>query len=365
VCSSDLRLRDRLARIASQQLNVDTGDIAFEGGKIFAQANPDNTLSLGRVAGAGHWSPASLPDGMAPGMAESASWTPPELSPPDEDDRINGSAAYGFIFDFCGVEIDRDTGATRIDRYVTMHDAGRRLNPALVDGQIRGAFAHAVGAALYEENAYSDNGDFLAGTFADYLVPTACEIPEPVILHRDNPSPVTPLGAKGVGEGNCMSTPVCLANAVADALGVEALDLPLTPGRLSALMQGDERAPPKEIPTPPVATSKSGRRLTGSGERDVPAAPETVWRMLLDPEVLSRVIPGCETIVATGENAFKADASIRIGPIKGRFSATISLFDLVPPTTLKIRGTVAGPLGTGEGEGTVRLEAREQGTRIH
>jgi len=77
------------------------------------------------------------------------------------------------------------------------------------------------------------------------------------------------------------------------------------------------------------------------------------------------VIPGCETIVATGENAFKADASIRIGPIKGRFSATISLFDLVPPTTLKIRGTVAGPLGTGEGEGTVRLEAREQGTRIH
>ena len=101
-----------------------------------------------------------------------------------------------------------------IDRYVTTHDAGRRLNPALVDGQIRGAFAHAVGAAFYEELAYADDGSFLSGTLADYLVPTACEVPDPLILHRDVPSPVTPLGAKGVGEGNCMTTPSSgLANA--------------------------------------------------------------------------------------------------------------------------------------------------------
>ena len=81
------------------------------------------------------------------------------------------------------------------------------------------------------------DGAFLSGTFADYLVPTATEMPEPLILHVETPSPFTPLGAKGVGEGNCMCTPVCLANAVADALGVAEIDLPLTPSKLLALIK--------------------------------------------------------------------------------------------------------------------------------
>ena len=87
----------------------------------------------------------------------------------------------------------------------------------MVTGQISGGFAQALGAALYEEYAYADDGNFLSGTFADYLVPTTMEVPEPIMLHRESPSPFTPLGAKGVGEGNCMSTPVCIANAIADA----------------------------------------------------------------------------------------------------------------------------------------------------
>src|SRR5690606_37177096 len=135
-----------------------------------------------------------------------------------------------------GVEVDRVTGQVRIDRYVTQHDAGRILNRAGVDGQIRGGFAQAVGAALYEEFKYGPDGSFLSGTFADYLVPTAPEVPDPVILHMETPSPFTPLGAKGVGEGNSMSTPVCIANAVADALGVAAINLPLTPKRLAPLI---------------------------------------------------------------------------------------------------------------------------------
>ena len=94
------------------------------------------------------------------------------------------------------VEVD-DTGRVRIDEYVTMHDAGRRLNPALVDGQIRGGFAHGLGAALYEELAYSDDGSFLSGTFADYLVPTACEVPNPTILHMETPLAVHPARGEG------------------------------------------------------------------------------------------------------------------------------------------------------------------------
>jgi len=159
------------------------------------------------------------------------------LEAPDATDHINSSTAYGFIFDFCGVEVERDSGRVRIDKYVTMHDAGRILNPVLFDGQVHGGFAQAIGAALYESFLYGEDGTFLSATLADYLLPTATEIPEPLILHRETPSPVTPLGAKGVGEGNSMSTPVCIANAVADALGVVDLSLPLTPATVSTLLE--------------------------------------------------------------------------------------------------------------------------------
>ena len=240
-----LKVRERLARIASQRLNSQPEDVRFEKGRVFAAGNSGNDLDFRRVAALAHWSPGSLPEDVPPALRETARWTPPQLTPPDDDDRVNSSAAYGFIFDFCGVEVDRATGAVAIDRYVTTHDAGRRLNPALVDGQIRGGFAHAVGAALYEELAYAEDGGFLSGTLADYLVPSACEVPDPLILHRDVPSAATPLGAKGVGEGNCMTTPVCLANAVADALGADSLNLPLTPARIGTLIHGPERTPPQ------------------------------------------------------------------------------------------------------------------------
>ena len=101
----------------------------------------------------------------------------------------------------------------------------------------RAASCTAVGAALSEEFVYGENGDFLTGTFLDYAVPRAGDIPELTILHRETPSPVTPLGAKGVAEGNAMSTPVCIANAVADALGVADVTLPLTPPRVLALLK--------------------------------------------------------------------------------------------------------------------------------
>ena len=163
-------------------------------------------------------------------------WTPSGLEPPNAADEINSSAVYGFVFDFCGVEIDRDTGAVRIDKYVSVHDAGRILERALFDGQVRGAFAMAVGAAFYERLVYADDGGFLSGTLMEYALPTAVMIPDLMILHQETPSPVTPLGAKGVAEGNSMSTPVCIANAVADALGVAAVTLPLTPERVCRMI---------------------------------------------------------------------------------------------------------------------------------
>ncbi|KAA0572889.1 molybdopterin-dependent oxidoreductase [Azospirillum sp. Sh1] len=366
------RLRGRMAALVAGPLNCRADDVRFAGGKVFSGANPDNSLSFSRVAAAGHWAPGTLPDGQEAALRETAFWTPEPLKAPTDADHINSSACYGFIFDFCGVEIDRTTGAVRIDRYVTMHDAGRLLNPLLVEGQILGGFAHAIGTALYEEYAYGDDGRFLSGTFADYLVPTACEVPVPVILHRESPSPVTPLGAKGVGEGNCMSTPVCLANAVADALSGIAVDevpsLPITPAKLAALIHPPEPPRPASAAgsgkTSPPAAVKGGRGLTGEGSREVPATPEQVWAILLDPRELAALLPGCEALDLVGPNAYRAEVVVGIGPVRGRYTAEVALSDLDAPNALTLTGSGSSALGTGRGTGHVRLERTAGGTRV-
>jgi len=236
-----VQMRDKLKAIGAKQLNVLPDDVELAGGKVRSRSNPDNALPFGRVAGTSHWSPVLLPESTAPALSETGVWTPAELEPPSRDDRINTSLTYGFIFDMCGVEIDPVTYQVRVDRYVSMHDAGRIMNPVVAEGQIRGAFAQGVAAALYEEFTYNEEGAFLSGTFADYLVPTVAEIPDVEILHMESPSPFTPLGAKGLAEGNCMSTPAAIANAIADALCVRDVILPATPRRIHELMRSAKR----------------------------------------------------------------------------------------------------------------------------
>jgi 2-furoyl-CoA dehydrogenase large subunit len=197
----------------------------------------DTELPLRRVAGMVHWNPESLPEGMEPGLAAIAFWAAPNLDPPDDEDRVASSAAHGLLVDICAVEIDAETGAVSVTDYVTVHDAGVLLNPSLADGQILGGFAHGAGAALFERHVYDEAGGLLTGSLVDYLTPTAPDLPVPRIGHLSSPSPFTPLGAKGVGEGNTMSAPVAIANAVADALGRDDVELPLTPPRVWALIE--------------------------------------------------------------------------------------------------------------------------------
>lgn len=355
------RIAQRLARIAASQLNTEVDDIAFAGGNVSSKRNPDNKVSFSRLAALSHWSPAALPDGVGQTIRETVFWTPPELTAPDEGDHINSSLCHGFIFDFCGVEVDRTTLQTRIDRYVTMHDCGTILHPAMVDGQIRGGFAQAVGAALYEEYAYASDGSFLAGTFADYLLPTTKEVPEPLILHMQTPSPFTPLGSKGVGEGNCMSTPVCIANAVADALGVKDLELPLVPAKLAQIVRGDEPSPPAGRAALAIETRNGDRKLRGEGEAMVAASAERVWAMLLDPATLQAVIPGCHNVQKFSDTHFRADVTLGIGPVKGRYRADVKLSDLDPPHAVTLGGSAEGGLGFGGGEGRITLIPTESG----
>jgi len=349
------RIAGRLRRIAAGLLNVEAQDIVFADGKVVSTSNPDNAIPFSRLAGLSHWSPGSLPDEVGQAIRETAFWTPPQLAAPDDEDHINSSLCHGFIFDICGVEVDRVTGATRIDRYVTTHDCGTILHPGMVDGQIRGGFGQAIGAALYEEFSYGADGSFLTGTFADYLVPTATEIPEPVILHMETPSPFTPLGAKGVGEGNCMSTPVCIANAVADAIGAADIELPLVPAKVAALIHGEERAAPEGLAAP-ARTPKAGERsLQGEGSAHVGVPPQTVWDMLLDPQTLKAVIPGCHSVEKVSDTHFRADVTLGIGPVKGRYRADVRLSDLDPPRAVTLSGAAEGGLGFGGGEGRITL----------
>jgi 2-furoyl-CoA dehydrogenase large subunit len=360
------RLRDRLARIAAAQLNLRPEDLLFAGGRIASRLNPDAGLPFARVAATSHWSPGLVPEDLGAVIRETVFWTPPELTAPDAEDHINSSLCHGFIFDICGLEIDRVTGKIIIDRYVSMHDCGRILHPGMVEGQVRGGFAQALGAAVFEELSYGDDGAFLSGTFADYLLPTATEVPDLRILHVESPSPFTPLGAKGVGEGNCMSTPVCLANAVADALGLEAIDLPLTPAKLAALAAGgEERAPPAGHSAPKPATKAGDRTLRGEGSAAVTAPPETVWAMLLDPDVLASVIPGSHGVRKLSGTRFQADVTLGVGPVKGRYKAEVTLSDLDEPRAVTLTGTVTGGLGSGGGTGRLTLEPDGAGgTRI-
>lgn len=358
------RLRDKLALIAADQLVAEPGQIGFAGGAVFAKGNPDKTIPFGRIAALCHWSPALLPDGVDQTIRETAFWTPPQLTAPSEGDEINSSLCHGFIFDMAGVEVDPSSGKVRIDRYVTMHDCGRVLHPGMVEGQIRGGFAQALGATFYEELAYAEDGAFLTGTFADYLLPTATETPDIEILHIETPSPFTLLGTKGVGEGNCMSTPVCLANAVADALGVSDIALPLTPARLAALAAEPEPTRPATSRAAAPAARPGDRSLRGEGEARVGAAPEAIWAMLLDVDTLASIIPGCHGVQKLSETHFKADVTLGVGPVKGRYKAEIRLEDLDEPQAATLTGSVSGALGTGGGFGRVTLTPDGKGGTV-
>jgi 2-furoyl-CoA dehydrogenase large subunit len=229
------RLAERLRALAAPVLGCATEDVELAAGVARVRGEEARAVPVRRLAGAAHWHPSDLTGEAAEGLALTVTYTL-AISPPDDDDRVNSSACYGFVADVCVVEIDPETAEIAVRSYVTVHDAGRLLNPLLADGQVRGGLAHGLGAALLEEHRYDEDGNLMTATFLDYLPPTATELPRVISAHLESPSPLTPLGAKGLGEGTTMSAPAAIANAVADALGVERVELPATPQRIWELL---------------------------------------------------------------------------------------------------------------------------------
>jgi 2-furoyl-CoA dehydrogenase large subunit len=235
------------------------------------------------------------------------------------------------------------------------------MNPLIVEGQVHDGFAHGLGAALMEELAYDARGNFLAGTFADYLCPTAMEVPEVTIGHVETPSPMNALGAKGMGDGSSMLTPAAIANAVADALGRDDITLPLTLQRVWALANDvklDASAPKRDAATLPPGG------LRGEGAVTIPAPPAEVWRRLTDPAELATIVPGCRELRQDRLDHYVAEVTIGVAGVRGVYAAEIELKDKEEPRSVRLVGKASGALGFGSGEGLVTLAPEGEGTRL-
>ena len=215
-------LREKIKLIASHMLEASPHDLDTQAGKIWVKGLPDRYVTMADVGRAAYLRMVDLPDGMDPGLEAIEVFDPPQMAWP-----------YGV--NIAVVEVDTETGLVSFLDYVYVHDCGTIINPMIVDGQIHGGVAQGIGAALYEDLPYREDGQPLFATFMDYVLPTASEVPRIRLAHEVTPSPIIPGGMKGVGEAGVIGSPAAIVNAIEDALspfGVTITETPVTPEKI-------------------------------------------------------------------------------------------------------------------------------------
>lgn len=250
------KVRDKALTLAARMLEVDRSELELADGYVRTRSG-NLALSLRQIAIAarpGRWPP---PGGASdPEIADLGRFAPPwppqgggEAAPlaPGEEPGLEGTAyfsaanaAWGSGAHAAVVEVNPATGNLRFLRYALVHDCGVVVNPKVVEGQVLGGLAQGIGGAFYERIAYDGEGQLTNGSFMDFLIPTATEIPEVTILHTETPSPMNPLGIKGVGEAGTIPVSALVASAIEDALqpfGVEIDEMPLDPARVRSLVR--------------------------------------------------------------------------------------------------------------------------------
>ncbi len=224
VAAACRELAGRVVKIGARLLQTEAGEVRLEGGRVVA---PGGSVGLADVANVWYLRPQDLPDDVDPaGLEVTAGYKP------ERDSGTFSYAAHAAV-----VAVDTELGAVEIVDYVVVEDGGVLVNPMIVDGQVYGGTAQGIGTALYEEMPFDAEGQPLASTFADYLLPGAPEIPAIRLYHMETPSPYTEFGQKGIGEGGAIGPPAAIANAVNDALGdlgAELCETPITPRRVLA-----------------------------------------------------------------------------------------------------------------------------------
>jgi carbon-monoxide dehydrogenase large subunit len=245
------RLKEKVFRLGAHLLEANPDDLEMGNGRLFVRGMPQRSLALSELAKAAvpGWA-SKLPNGLAPGLEETFYFVPATVT--------WANAAHVAV-----IEVDRETGEIKLLDYVVSHDAGKLINPLLVEGQIHGGVAQGIGAALYEEICYDPNGQLLSGSFMDYLLPGSMEVPKIKTVHLESASPLNPLGIKGLGEGGAIAPPAAIANALADALRVAVNEIPLSPNRVLQLL-----AQPHPIPEAAEGVSRGDAKHTKLGETE-------------------------------------------------------------------------------------------------
>jgi len=238
-------LKEKLIRVAAHLLQVEPEAMELMDGKLRVKEDHERALTVQQAAATMLMRADLLPPGVEPSPEATYVWTAPDRTAGDEQGRSKGYLTATNACHLVLVEVDVETGQVAILKYYIVDDCGTRLNPATLEGMLQGAVAQGVGAALLEEYVYDDSGQPLTTTFMDYLLPTVHEVPMTEKASLVTPSPFTPLGAKGAGEGAINTTPAAIMCAINDALrplGVRAREVPATPQRVWRLIQDAQPA---------------------------------------------------------------------------------------------------------------------------
>jgi carbon-monoxide dehydrogenase large subunit len=215
MCTDKIVAKARI--LAAHLLEAPVEDVQFSAGRFTVKGN-DRVLAWKELASEAYVA-KNLPKGFEPGLEASSFFEPENFT-------------FPFGTHIVAVEVDRESGAVAIQKYVAVDDCGPQINPLLVEGQVQGGIAQALGQVMLERTVYDETGQLLTGEFMDYAIPRAEDIPEYILGSTETPSPSNPLGVKGVGEAGTIGATPAIVNAVMDALaplGIRHLDLPLTP----------------------------------------------------------------------------------------------------------------------------------------
>lgn len=267
------RLREKLQKVAAHMLNARPEDVVIANGVVSVPGAEEMDRPLRDIATIAYGEPDRLPPEMEPGLEAHFRYQPPPIT--------FTSAAHA-----CIVEVDAETGMVTINRWISSEDCGVIINPAMVEGQIAGGLAQAIGTVLLEEVGYDERGNPTTVTYKDYKIPTITDVPDIEYLHVSTPSK-SDGGFRGVGEGGAIIGPPTLVNAIADALapfGAKCLDLPLTPSKILALMEGKDISRAAARKAKEEARAAAADSSASSSEKDelpsvgaaiMPGQPET------------------------------------------------------------------------------------------
>jgi len=226
-------VREKILKMASDLLEAAEDDLELVDGEVRVRGVPHRGISLAELAAKANPLRGAVEPGMEPGLESTAYFGPKSGG--------TASGAHAMI-----LEVDPETMDVNIQKYVVVHDAGRVINPLIVDGQVHGGVAQGIGNAFYERVVYDEHGQLLSGSFMDYLLPTSLDVPPIEVGHRETPSPLNPLGIKGAGEAGAIPTGPLFIQALEDALQLDNLEIreiPLSPNRLWELvMEAKEKS---------------------------------------------------------------------------------------------------------------------------